>query len=83
MSKKRITSDEILKVAAEAYPDPHLVLEHEEGADGLADFIRNELRSVFEVDEDKDSNLEIAVRNLRTAVSELEAVIDHLEAARL
>lgn len=75
---EKLMQQAVLDVAAEAYPEPDLILE-EMGGDTLADFISKEIRDVTSGLESMSAAFDAAASAMAMAVQELTKVRDALQ----
>ena len=78
--KSRMRLKEIIAIADEAYPDG--LLRCAELGDGLAKFIKLELRETYDPKAPRLTQVDTAVGNLERAQRELGAVVDALTKTR-
>ena len=80
-----MTLNEIVTRAASAYPDcwvlqywnmkKQCVVSNRYGGDSLAQFIAQELQDTYDPDASDDDQLDMAVRKMREAAADLQAIV--------
>ena len=87
-TQAEMTLNQLIAAAASAYPEAYIrqywdakrqcAVQNRNGGDSLAEFIAWELYETFDPDAGDDEQLDTAIRKMRQAAGELEAVADAL-----
>ncbi|MBT7066161.1 MAG: hypothetical protein HN919_07645 [Verrucomicrobia bacterium] len=84
-----MTLNEMITRAASVYPecwvlqywnmDKHCAVENRDGGDTLAEFVARELQDIFDPDASDREQLDMAIRKMREAATDLQAVATALD----